>query len=91
VKIKDLAPGQDGGQYLLLFGSGKDEYGMSRRFFKRFQERVKRGLRKHMHLINDINAVFSYLGQDTHFIDETPDIVHRVVGGSIEFMNIKGA
>ena len=42
-----------------------------------------------MHLVDDVNAVLPHLGWDTHLIDEQPDIIHRVVTGSIKLMNVE--
>jgi hypothetical protein len=43
-----------------------------------------------MHLINNINAVSAHLRKNSHFIDQAPDIINGIVGGCIEFMDIKG-
>jgi hypothetical protein len=44
-----------------------------------------------MHLIDDVNAVASYLRRDPDLLGQGPDIIHRIVGGSIQFMDAVGA
>ena len=43
-----------------------------------------------MNLIDDEDLIFSDCRRDTHLVDQRTDIVDRVVGGSIQFMNIIG-
>lgn len=44
-----------------------------------------------MHLIDDIDLVFSDLWWNTHLIDQGPNVVDGVVGCSIQLVNIVGA
>jgi hypothetical protein len=39
-------------------------------------------------LVYDINTVLTDLRRDPYLLGEHPDIVYRVVGGGIEFMNV---
>ena len=64
---------------------------MSRRLFKRLQKCVKCTLREHVHLVNDIDLVFSHLWRYAHLISQRTDIIHRVIGSRIQFVDIIGA
>ncbi len=63
---------------------------MMRRLLQRFQESVECSRTQHMNLIDDEYLIFSDCRRDTHLVDQRTDIVDRVVGGSIQFMNIIG-
>ncbi len=42
-----------------------------------------------MHLINNINLVFSYLWRNSNLIDQIPKIINRVVASGIQLKNIE--
>ena len=44
-----------------------------------------------MHLVDDIDAVFADLRRYAHLFDQRSDVVHRVIRGSIEFVDIERA
>ena len=39
-----------------------------------------------MHLVNDINLVFAYLGRDAYLLVERTYVLDRVVAGSVELV-----
>lgn len=43
-----------------------------------------------MYLIYDIDLVFSCLRRETYLLYQRPDIIYRVVGRSIQFVDIEG-
>src|SRR4051794_21274826 len=88
-KIKDLATTEDGWQDLVFFCSCQDEDGIRRGFFQRFQERIKSGRAEHVYLIYDIDFVLTGLGSKTYLLHKGTDIIHRVVGCSIQLVNVK--
>ena len=88
VEVVYLTARKDGRQYLMFFGGGKNEYGMTGRLFQRFQESIESGSRQHMYLVNDIYLVFTYLRRDTYLLYQLADVVHGVVGCGIQFMNV---
>ena len=90
VEVVGLATGEDGREDLVFFGGGQDEDGMGRRFFEGLEERIEGLLREHMHLIDDIDAVAADLRRDPHLVGQGADIVHRVVGGGVEFVDAVG-
>ena len=89
-EIEDLAAREDGRDNFVLFGGGQDKDRVPGWFLQGFQEGIEGRLGKHMHLIDDVNLVFSHLGRDPYLVDEVPDIVYRVVGGRVEFKDVKG-
>ena len=42
-----------------------------------------------MHLVDDIDGVFTYLRRDTNLVDEVSDVIYRVIRSRIEFVDIK--
>ena len=87
VEVVGLASAQDGGKDLVLLGGGQDEDGVCRGFFQCFEEGVEGGLREHVHLVDDIHAVLSYLGRHLNLLHECLDIFHGVVGRGIQFVD----
>jgi hypothetical protein len=60
-------------------------------FLKGFQKSIE-GLRgQHVDLVDDVDAVQTDLGRNTHLLCEQTDIVDRIVRGSIKLMNAVGA
>jgi hypothetical protein len=43
-----------------------------------------------VNLIDDVNAVLADLGRYPHFIHQGTDVLHRIVGGGIKFVDIVG-
>ena len=87
-EVEDLAPAQDRWKDLVLFRCCQDKDGIGWWLFQRFQEGVKSSGRKHVYLIDDVHFEFSCLGCETYLFHKTPDIINRVVGGRIQFMDI---
>ena len=88
-EIEDLATGEDGGKDLVFFGGGQDELGVGGRLFQRFQEGVESRCRQHVDFVNDIDFVMSHLRRDPHLVDQVPDVIDRVIRGSVEFVDIE--
>ena len=75
----------------MFLGSRKDENRIRRRLLQSFQKGIERRSRQHMHLVDDIDAVSADLRRNSHLIGQVADIVHRVVGGGIKFVDIEAA
>jgi hypothetical protein len=75
----------------MLFGSSQNENGMAWRFFQRFQESVESGLRQHVNLVDDVNAVMPDLRGNANLVSQITDVVNRVIRSGVEFMDIVGA
>ena len=88
VEIIDLATAQDSRQYLMLFGSGKDENGMMRRLFQGLQKSIEGSLGQHVYLVNDIYFIFADLRRDTYLLYQRTDVFYGVIAGGIQLMNV---
>ena len=63
----------------MLLGSGKDEDRMRRRLLESLEEGVERRLREHVHLVDDIYAVSSYLRRYADLVHEGLNILDTVI------------
>ena len=90
LEVENLTAGEDGWNDLVLLCGGQDEDGMGRRLFQCFKEGVEGLLREHVDLINDVDLELSGLWCEAHLVNQTSNIVHRVVRGGIEFEDIQG-
>src|SRR5690554_815104 len=72
----------------MLLGGGKNKDGMRGRLLQSLEERVERGLREHVYLINNIHLVLANLWRDTHLVNQRSNIVDPVVRGRVQFMDI---
>lgn len=89
LEIVYLAARQDGGDDLVLLGGGEDEFGIRGRFFKGLEEGVESVLAQHVNLVDDIDLVLADLRWDAHLVNQAADVVNRVVGGSVEFVDVE--
>ena len=58
LKEKLLAPGENGGGYLVKLRGGQNEHQVFRGFLQDLQQGVEGGGGEHMHLVDDIHALF---------------------------------
>jgi len=74
----------------MLLRCGQDENGKRRWFFQCFQECVEGRLRKHVYLIDDVDFVLPCLWWIADLFYQGTDVFYRIIGSSIEFIDIKG-
>ena len=79
----------NGGQNLVLLGGGQDENDVLGRFLQRFQKGVEGCRRQHVHLVDDEYLILAYLRRDARLLHQRLDVLHRVVGGSIQFEDVE--
>jgi len=91
VKVKNLTARQDGGQNFVFLGGGQDKEGVWGRLFQRLEKGVECGLREHVHLVDDIDAICANLRWNAHFFYKLPNIFYRIVGGGVQFVDAVGA
>ena len=91
VEVVHLAAAQDGGQHLMALGGGEDELGVGGRLLERLQKGVEGGGREHVHLVDDEHLVPSHLRRYAHLVDEAADVLHRVVAGGIQLVDVERA
>ena len=88
-EIMALAARKDRGGHLLQLGRGEDEDQMLGRLFDDLQQRIEGRDRKHMHLVDDIDALFYGRGREDGFLPQGADVVDAVVGGSVQLDHIE--
>ena len=88
VKIVNLTTRQNGRKDFMLLRCSQNENGMAGRFFQCLQEGVESRGRQHVYLVNDIHFILTYLWRNTHLFHQLANIVYRVVGRRIQFMNV---
>jgi len=70
----------------VLFRGSKDKNRIRGRFLQSLEEGIESLLREHVHLVYDINAVFTYLGRYANLVCEITDVIDGVVGSGIQFV-----
>ena len=88
MKVKPLAPGENGCRQFVDLRRGQNKQHMGRRFFQGFQQGVEGPLRQHMYLIDNIHPVPGGSGGKGRLFPELPDIVHAVVAGGVNLHHI---
>ena len=91
VEVKYLTTRENRGQNLVLLRGREDEFCVGGRLFERLQKGIERRCREHMHLIDDIHAVFADLGRYSHLVNQLTDVIDGVVGRGVEFVDVVGA
>src|SRR5690606_11222852 len=90
VKVKYLTTGKNSGENFMFFCRCQDKNSIRRWFFQSFQKCIESRLRKHVHLVNDIDFVFTSLRRDSYLFNQATDIVHRVIRCRIQLVNTEG-
>ena len=90
-QVEALAAREDGRQDFFRFGRCEHELHVLRRFFQRFEQRVKVRRREHVNFVNDVDlefgrgrSVFARLAQFTHLLD-------AVISGAVNLEDIQRA
>ena len=73
----------------MLLSCSQNKNSIGRRLFEGLQQGIKRAGREHVHLVDDIDRILTYLRRNTHLVDQSADIIHRVVRSGIQFMDIE--
>ncbi len=89
LEVVNLATAQDSGYHLVLLRRGQDEDHIRRRLLQRLQEGIESLRRKHVHLVDDEDAVTPHLRRDVHLVCEVAYVVHAVVGGGVELDDVE--
>ena len=88
LEIIPLAAGQNGDGDLVHLRGCQNENHVRGRFFQGFQQRIERSYGEHMHLVDDVNLIFSLCRGVGHLIHNFPDVVHTVVGCRVDFNHV---
>ena len=62
---------------------------MLRRFLKDFEQRVEGAGRKHVHLVDDIDAVTGDSGGEDRLAAQVPDRIDAVVGSRVDLHHVE--
>ena len=89
MKVESLTPRQDSLGDLVDLGSSEDEDNVSGRFFQRFQECIPSIAREHMHLVDDINAVFRSCRSEGDLFDDAADVVDTTVRSGVHLDDVQ--
>ena len=73
----------------MFLGGGEDELGIRRRFLEGLEKGVESLRRQHVHLVDDIHLIFSYLRRYPHLVDERADILNTAVRSRVKFKYIE--
>jgi len=91
VEIIPLTSGQNRNRNLVGLGCCQNKDHIRRRFFQCLEQGIKRTSRKHMHLIDDIYFVPSLCRAIRNLFPNLSNIIHTVIGGSIDLDHIHGS
>ena len=75
----------------MFLGGGEDEDGVGWRLLECLQESIESRGREHVDFVNDEDLVLADLGRYANLVDEGSDVIDRVVGGSVQFMDVHRA
>ena len=89
LEIKDLATGKNGRDDFVLLRGGQDELGVRGRLFQGLQESVESRCRKHVNLVDDVDFILSDLRGNPHLVDQTADVFYRVIGCSVQLVDVE--
>ena len=90
-EIEALAAAQNGWENLVRLGGCKDELHMRRRFLERLQERIEGTRAEHMNLVDVVDPELAAGRRIVDALPQRADVVHAVVGGTVDFRDIKTA
>src|SRR5258708_22936624 len=88
-EIENLAATQNRRQDLMFLSSCEDKNSIGGWLFQGFQKGVKCRRTEHVYFVYDIDFIFSGLRRKTHLVNQTSDIIDRIIAGSIQFMYIQ--
>ena len=88
-EIEPLAARQDGRGHLVQLGRRQDKQHMLGRLLERFEQRVERADREHVHLVDDEHALFDLRGRVARLVAQVADVVHAVVRGRVDLGHVE--
>ena len=89
MQIEALTAAHDRGQHFLGLGRCKNKFHVRRRFFQRFQERIKRSRGQHVHFVDDINLVARLRWRVAHVVAQFAHLLDAVVAGAVDFQYVE--
>ena len=91
LKVINLTTAQNGWQNLMFLRCSQNEDDMCGWLLQRLQEGIESSCRQHVNLVNNENLVLAYLRRDARLLHQRLDVLHAIVGCSIELKDVKRA
>ena len=88
-EVETLAAREDRRQQLVHLGRRQNEDHVRGRLLQRFQKRVEGRHRKHVHLVDDVHAVFGACRRKVRFLNQGADAVDAVVARRVDLHNVE--
>ena len=88
-QIEALTARQHGNRDFADFGGREHELGVRRRFFQRFEERVKRRAGEHMHFVQDVDLVASRNRSVADGLVDLAHVIDAVVRGGVHLDHVE--
>ena len=85
---KALAARQDRGRHLMQLRRRQNEQQVLRRLLDDLEQGVERAQREHMHLVDDIHALFDLRRGIDGVVAQSTDAVHAVIRGGVDLQHI---
>ena len=89
MQIEALATTQDCRQNFLRLRRRENEFHVRRRFLQRFEQRIERGRRKHVHFVDEINFVATFRRRVAHVVAQFAHVFHAVVARAVDLDDIE--
>ena len=89
VEIEALTAAQDRRQNFLRLGRGENEFHVRRRLLERFEQRVKRRGRKHVHFVDQIDFVAAFRRRVAHVVAQLAHVFDAVVARAVDLDDIE--
>ena len=87
-EIIPLASGQHCDRNFMDFRGRQYKNHIGRRLLQSLQQSVERSRRQHVHLVNDVYAVFAFCGRIAHLIPDLSDIIHAIIGRGVNLYHV---
>ena len=91
MKIEALTARNDRRRKLLRLGRRKNEQHVRGRLLERFQQRVERRRREHMHLVDDEHAIAELKRRKLRLLDQRTHVVDAVVRRRVDLDDVRAA
>jgi hypothetical protein len=88
-QVEPLTAREYGHRDLTDLRGGKDEFGVRRRLLERFEQRVERVRRKHVHFVDDVDLIAGLGGRITHSIEQLAHVVDLGATGGVDLEDIQ--
>ena len=78
-------------RYFIELRRCKDEHQVLRRLLENFQQGIERRRGQHVHLVDDVHALFDRDGRKHGLLAQLADVIHAVIGRGVDLDNVHDA